>query len=148
MFSTRLMEYLIVNGTEPECRPRSACECEESLLWFAWRLFHRDSGLRRERAALCRRRLPDSQVLAHFFEALRPESPNRQQIVFALERAIRFSHLQNFFRRCRPNPRHLLQFFGRRGVDVYRFWRWLFLRDAGREGNTEANNESKEKSDR
>jgi hypothetical protein len=35
--------------------------------------------------------------------------------------------LQNLFRRCRSDPRNLLQFFSCRGVDVYRPGRRLFL---------------------
>jgi hypothetical protein len=102
---------------------RSASECEESLLWFVRWLFCRSSGLRGKRVALCRSRLPNGQILAHFFEALRAKPANRQQIVHALKRPVRFAHLQNLFRRRRPDPRSLLQFFRRRGVDVYRLRR-------------------------
>src|SRR5438132_10766189 len=67
-----------------------------------------------------------SQILAHFFEALRTEASNGQQIVDALESAVRFAHLQNLFRRRRPDAGNLLQFFGSRGV-VYGLRRRLLL---------------------
>ena len=69
----------------------------------------------------------DREVLAHFFKPLRPEPADRQQIVNALERAVRLAHLKNFFRRGRTNPGHQLQFFRRRRIDVHRLRRRLFL---------------------
>jgi len=77
-------------------------------------------------------RFPTVEYLRIFFQALRPEPANGPQIVDALERAVRLAHLQNLFRRRRPDARNLLQFPGRRGVDVYRFcWR-LFLGERAR----------------
>src|SRR5260370_28943606 len=84
---------------------RSGCTCgarnllffrterqEELLLRFVWWLFSRRSGLRRWYGFL-RGRLPDRQILAHFFKPLRPEAANRQQIIHAFERAVRLAHL-------------------------------------------------------
>src|SRR6266576_2111472 len=72
-----------------------------ALFWIRLRLLTRH--LVRESIAL-RRRLPNSQILAHLFEPLRPEPANRQQIVHALEDAVGFAHLQDLVRRRRPNP--------------------------------------------
>src|SRR5260370_15384154 len=98
--------------------------CDELLLW----LFDRRRGLRRWwRGGFRGGRLADRQILAHLLETLGPQAANRQQIVDALECAIRFPHPHNFLRRRRPDPRDELQFFGRRGVDVYRLRRRFFL---------------------
>ena len=101
---------------------RSACECEESLLWFVlW--FRRGRGcLRSWLRTLWSHGLPDSQVFAHFVEAFLSEPADGQPIIDALECAIRLAHLQNL------DPGHLLQFFGIRSVDVHRLQRRLLLR--------------------
>ena len=53
---------------------------------------------------------PTVKYLRIFFEALWPKPANGQQIVDALERPVRFAHLQNLFRRRRPDAGNLLQF--------------------------------------
>src|SRR5712692_365303 len=100
---------------------------EESLLWFVWRLFYRSSRLRRGWRGLRRPRSSDGQVLAHFLEPLRSQPANREQIIHALEGAVCFSHLQNLAGRGGPDPGHLLQFLGRRRIEVHRPRRRFFL---------------------
>src|SRR6266851_1639175 len=125
---------------------------EKSLLWFVRWLFgipgwlrscrlrrtfgrcfcRRRLGFRAAGTSRCRHRifgtrLSRNQILAHFFKPLRPQATYRQQIIHALERAVRLPHLQNLFRCRRPDPRHLLQFLRRRRIDVHRLRRRLFL---------------------
>jgi hypothetical protein len=76
-----------------------------------------------------RRRLPRDKVLAHFRQAFRTDAANRLQIVDTFKRAVRFAHLQNLVRRRRTDARHLLQFRGRRCIDVYGLFRRLFPGD-------------------
>jgi len=76
---------------------------------------------------MLRSRFSDCQIFAHFFEALRAQAANRQQIVHALERAIGLVHLHNLVRRRRPDPRHQLQQLRIRRIDVRQLRRRLFL---------------------
>src|SRR5260370_2758726 len=88
--------------------------------------------LRLRRRSLARgRRFPHRQILAHLIEAFLADPSDRQQIVHALERAIRFSHLQDFFRRRRPDAWNLLQFFRSRRIDVHRPQRRVLHRRGG-----------------
>ena len=123
----------------------SGLRCGKGLFWIRSRM--RARHMVWESIAL-RRRLPDSQILAHFFKALRPKPANCQQIIDALKRAVRLSHLQNFLRRRRPDSRHLLQFFGSRCIEIHRLGRRFFLGETWRDGNAQAKNDRKEQSDR
>jgi len=74
----------------------------------------RGSGgrLRQRRMRTSRLRgLSSDKILAHFFQTFGANAFDCQQIVYALECAICFAHLQNFLRIDRPDPRNLLQFF-------------------------------------
>src|SRR6516165_4262642 len=51
-------------------------------------------------------------VISAFVQPLLPNAFDRQQVIHALERAVRLAHLQNLLCRGRTNPRHLLQFGG------------------------------------
>src|SRR3989442_642052 len=66
---------------------------------------------------LCRR-LPYRQILPHLVESFLPDSLDRQQIIHALERAIRLPHLDDFFRGHGAYPRHLLQFLRTRRINI------------------------------
>ena len=104
------------------------------LLRFARRCSCRGTRLRRRPRGFRARALPDRQVFAHFFEPFGPQAADRQQVVHALERSIRLAHLQDFLRRRRPNPRHLLQFRRTRRIEIDRSCRRLLLRKCGKCG--------------
>jgi hypothetical protein len=85
------------------------------------------SGIGRWRLGDCAWRLSCDQIFAHFFQPLRADAANRQQIVDALEWPIRLAHLQDFSGGRRPDSRDLLQLLGIGGIDVDRMGR-RFLR--------------------
>jgi hypothetical protein len=78
--------------------------CGEICLMVCLEAFLQVDWTWRGRRGLWRSRFSGRQILAHFFKALRAEPANRQQIVNALERAIRFPHLQDFSAVAGPMP--------------------------------------------
>jgi len=77
------------------------------------------------------RRLPNRQILPHLFQPFRANSLNRQQIIHALERAVRLPHLEYLIRRRRPDSRHLLQLRRARGIQIDGMcWRLLLGKDS------------------
>lgn len=62
---------------------------------------------------LCHGRLPNGLIPAHFFEGFRRKSANRQQIIHALERAVRLQHLQDrdkWFARSSARAQRVIEF--------------------------------------
>jgi hypothetical protein len=72
--------------------------------------------------------IPHGQVFPHLVEFLWAHAPDRLQIIQALECAIRFSSLKDFFFAVEgPDTRHLLQFLGVGGIQVDRVQRRFLL---------------------
>ena len=102
-------------------------EARHAHLRFAGWLRGGRSGLRRWLRSFRWNRFSDGQILAHFVQAFLSKPANGQQIIDALEGAIRFTHLQDFLRRRRPDPGHLLELFRSRGINVHRLCRRLLF---------------------
>lgn len=102
---------------------------------------HRDLALSMRRSATLL--FSDSQVLAHFVEALLAEAANGEQIVNTFERPVRLAHLQNFLRCGGTDSRHLLKLFRRRLIDIYRPRRRFLLVGAEARGKRKKQGKAK-----